>query len=133
MPSDNDPRRYRVIETRFRSNPARYDLFIDGVLWSDVEWSAKRRAWCIQDAAGRCLAHVDHIHAQDVDAGAAVRLAKRMVRDGRMPTPEQALAAWRSAPSRKRSIHPRRKVECRRSRCGECHIALDRASRPAAG
>jgi hypothetical protein len=90
MATDNDPRRYRVIEVRFQGGPPTYRLTIDGQLWSEVEWSASRRAWCIQDAAGHCLTHVEHIHAQDVDAEAAIRLAKRMIRDGRMPTPEDA-------------------------------------------
>jgi hypothetical protein len=36
------------------------------------------------------LTHVEHIHAEDADAETAVRLAKRMIRDGRMPTPEEA-------------------------------------------
>jgi hypothetical protein len=90
MSTDNDPRRYRVIEVRFRGNPPTYRLTIEGQLWSEVEWSASRRAWCIQDAAGHCLAHIEHIHAQDIDSEAAVRLAKRMIRDGRMPTPEDA-------------------------------------------
>jgi hypothetical protein len=91
MTTVGDPRRYRIIETRFRSNPARYNLTIDGVLWSEVEWSASRRAWCIQDAAGHCLAHVEHIHEQNPDAESALRIAKRMIRDGRMPTPEEAV------------------------------------------
>lgn len=90
MISDNDPRRYRVIEVRFRAAPPTYRLTIDGELWSEVEWSTSRRAWCIQDAAGHCLTHVEHIHAHDVDADAAISLAKRMIRDGSMPTPENA-------------------------------------------
>jgi hypothetical protein len=84
----NDPRRHGVIEVR-PYGPV-YRLTIRGQLWSEVEWSASRGAWCIQDAAGHCLSHVEHIHAEDVDAEAAVRLAKRMIRDGRMPTPEDA-------------------------------------------
>jgi hypothetical protein len=91
----HDPRRHHVIEVRFRGNPARYDLTINGVLWSEVEWSASRRRWCVQDAAGHCLAHVEHIHAEDVDAESAIRLAKRMIRDGRMPTPEEAAGQLR--------------------------------------
>jgi hypothetical protein len=50
------------------------------------------KRWCIQDASGRCLAHCDAIHGQDVDAQTAVKLAKAMIRDGRMPTPEEANA-----------------------------------------
>ena len=48
------------------------------------------KAWCVQDASGRCLAHCDAIHGEDVDAQTAVALAKAMIRDGRMPTPEDA-------------------------------------------
>jgi hypothetical protein len=102
MTADNDPRRHRIIETRFHGTPPRYDLTIDGVLWSEVEWSASRQAWCVQDAAGHCLTHVEHIHAQDADAEAAVRLARKMIRDGRMPTPEQAARQLRERQVRKR-------------------------------
>jgi hypothetical protein len=89
-----DRRRYSVIETRFRQvgKLAMYNLMINGKLWACVEWSASRRRWCIQDASGRCLAHCDAIHGQDVDAQTAVRLAKAMIRDGRMPCPEDAHA-----------------------------------------
>jgi hypothetical protein len=67
-----------------------YNLTINGKLWACVEWSASRRGWCIQDASGRCLAHCDAIHGQDIDAQTAVALAKKMIRDGRMPAPEVA-------------------------------------------
>jgi hypothetical protein len=106
MSTDNDPRRHRVIEVRFRGSPSTYRLTIDGQLWSEVEWSASRRAWCVQDAAGHCLSHVEHIHAEDVDAEAAVRLAKRMIRDGRMPTPEEAARQLRERLNRDRLGEP---------------------------
>ena len=106
MSTDNDPRRHRVIEVRFRNSRSTYRLTIDGQLWSEVEWSASRRAWCIQDAAGHCLSHVEHIHAEDVDAEAAVRLAKRMIRDGRMPTPEEAARQLRERLDRDRLGEP---------------------------
>ena len=65
-----DRRRHGVIETRYRQHGkiAMYDLTINGKLWACVEWSPSRRGWCIQDASGRCLAHCDAIHGQDVDA-----------------------------------------------------------------
>jgi hypothetical protein len=87
-----DRRRYGVIETRFQkvAGMSMYNLTINGELWSCVEWSPSRRAWCIQDASGRCLAHYDAIHGQDVDAQTALALARRMILDGRMPTPEDA-------------------------------------------
>jgi hypothetical protein len=59
-------------------------------LWSEVEWSPRRRTWCIQDACGHCLAHCEHIHGDHIDQRTAVALAKAMIRDGRMPTPEEA-------------------------------------------
>jgi hypothetical protein len=93
----SDRRRYGVIETQFHPHEqiALYVLTIGGQTWAQVEWSPSRRAWCIQDASGRCLAHCDAIHGQDVDAQTAVRLAKRMILDGRMPTPEEAEAQLR--------------------------------------
>jgi hypothetical protein len=90
-----DRRRYGVIEVR-RINAETYHLTIGGRLWSEVEWSAARGAWCIQDAAGQCLTHVEHIVGQDRDPQAAVRLAKRMIVDGRMPSPEEAHARLRA-------------------------------------
>jgi hypothetical protein len=84
-----DPRRYRVIEVR-RVNARTWHLTIDGEMWGEVEWSHDRQAWCIQDAAGHCLAHVEHIVGQNVDAETAIRLAKGMIVDGRMPSPEEA-------------------------------------------
>jgi hypothetical protein len=89
-----DRRRFGIIETKYRQlgKLAMYNLTINGKLWACVEWSASRRAWCVQDASGRCLAHCDAIHGQDIDAQTAVKLAKAMIRDGRMPTPEEAQA-----------------------------------------
>jgi hypothetical protein len=93
MTTPNDQRRYGVIEVRFRQRRriATYDLTIRGERWACIEWSPSRRAWCVQDASGRCLAHCDAIHGQHIDAATAVRLAKTMIRDGRMPTPEDAV------------------------------------------
>jgi hypothetical protein len=84
-----DHRRYGVIEVH-RRNAETYHLIIEGELWSEVEWSHDRQAWCVQDAAGHCLTHVEHIVGQNRDAEAAIRLAKRMIVDGSMPSPQQA-------------------------------------------
>jgi hypothetical protein len=89
-----DIRRYGVIEVR-RINAETYHLTIAGELWSEVEWSASRQMWCVQDAAGHCLTHAEHIVGQDRDPQTAIRLAKRMIVDGRMPTPEEASGAAR--------------------------------------
>jgi hypothetical protein len=84
-----DRRRYGVIETR-RINADTYHLMIGRELWSEVEWSASRQAWCIQDAAGQCLTHTEHIVGTDRDVQTAIRLAKRMIVTGTMPSPEDA-------------------------------------------
>jgi hypothetical protein len=84
-----DRRRFGVIEVECRGENC-YALMINGQLWSEVEWSASRKAWCIQDAAGHCLAHMEHIVGRDRDVQTAIRLARRMIVDGRMPTPEEA-------------------------------------------
>jgi hypothetical protein len=103
-----DRRRHGVVETRFRQRGgvAVYELTIGGELWACVEWSPRRRAWCVQDASGRCLAHCDAIHGEHIDAATAVRLAKTMIRDGRMPTPEDAAQQLRERLYRDRLGQP---------------------------
>jgi hypothetical protein len=100
-----DRRRYGVIEVR-RTNAETYHLTIGGQLWSEVEWSRSRRVWCIQDAAGHCLTHVEHIVGQNADVQTAIRLAKRMIIDGSMPTPEEALQRLEREKERKRLGEP---------------------------
>jgi hypothetical protein len=73
-------------------NNATFHLKIGGVMWSEVEWSPERRSWCIQDSQGRCLLHCEHIVGQDIDQRTAIAEAKRMIVDGRMPSPEEAAA-----------------------------------------
>jgi hypothetical protein len=86
-----DRRRFGVIEVS-RINSDTYHLTIGGTLWSEVEWSATRQRWCIQDAGGECLAHEEHIVGMDRDPQAAIRRAKRMIISREMPAPEVALA-----------------------------------------
>jgi hypothetical protein len=100
-----DKRRYRLISV-VRRNSNTYHLLIDGTLWSEVEWSAKRLRWCIQDAAGQCLAHEEHVVGMDKDPQAAIRLAKRMIVNGTMPTPEEARARLKLEQERKRLGEP---------------------------
>jgi hypothetical protein len=107
-----DRRRFGIIETRHRTvgKLAMYDLTIDGKLWACVEWSPSRRGWCIQDASGRCLAHCDAVHGQDIDAQTAIKLAKKMIRDGTLPCPEDA--------------HEQLAERLRRNRLGEPMVIL---------
>ena len=69
-----------------------YRLMINGVLWASVEWSPKRGMWCIEDARGMCLMHVEGILGEDADADNAIRTAKQMIRGGSMPSPEEVEA-----------------------------------------
>jgi hypothetical protein len=67
-------------------------ITINGTHWAAVEWSEKRQAWCIEDAEGKCLQHAESIRGQVSTKEEAVALAVEMIRDGRMPSPEQAKA-----------------------------------------
>jgi hypothetical protein len=102
---DMDRRRYGVIEV-CRVNAETHHLTINGTLWSEVEWSRSRKAWCVQDAAGHCLTHVEHIVGQDRDPQAAIRLAKRMIVDDSMPSPEEAHAQLMAEQERARLGEP---------------------------
>jgi hypothetical protein len=57
-----------------------------------VEWSEKRKQWCIEDCEGRCLAHAASIRGQAASKEAAVSVTEAMIRDGRMPTLQEARA-----------------------------------------
>jgi hypothetical protein len=107
-----DRRRYGVIEVR-RINAETYHLTIGGRMWSEVEWSRSRRAWCVQDAAGRCLLNVEHIVGQDRDPQAAIRLAKKMIVSGEMPSPEEALAQLRPRTAKRTNKRARTPVKKR--------------------
>jgi hypothetical protein len=99
--SGQDARRQRPMTLRWQGMIGR--LYIDDVLWAAVEWSDKRQAWCIEDAEGRCLSHKDHIHGQDAAKEPAVALAMEMIRDGRMPTPEDAKKVRRTRLDKKKN------------------------------
>jgi hypothetical protein len=100
-----DKRRYGVIEVR-QLNARTFHLTINRQLWSEVEWSAGRQTWCVQDAAGRCLAHCDHIVGTNIDQRTAIALAKTMIIDGRMPTPEEAERRLREGTDDPQAIPP---------------------------
>jgi hypothetical protein len=72
-----------------------YQLKINGVLCASVEWSPKRGMWCIEDARGMCLMHVEGIVGEDADADNAIHIAKTMIRNGSMPMPEKVEAELR--------------------------------------
>jgi len=108
-------------------------IFIDDELWCAVEWSEKRQAWCIEDAEGRCLSHRAHVHGQAAAEDDAVALAFEMIRDGRMPSPEQARQT-RQARLERRRLQPaqqRRRAErkARREDTSKASYALWDAER----
>jgi hypothetical protein len=96
-----DPRRRGEIQT-VRISSTRYFLVIDNELWAELDWSTERTAWCIQDACGHCLYHIEHMHATTPNKGSdtinpelAIEKAKQMIRDGSMPSPEDARATFK--------------------------------------
>src|SRR5882672_2138783 len=92
---DGDARRRG--EIKVEGSDDRYCLYIEGVLWAELDYEYHKKVWCIQDCMGHCLEHTDHVHAEvpggencDHSAQIAIKKAKEMIRDGSMPTPEQA-------------------------------------------
>jgi hypothetical protein len=86
-----DPRRARPITVRVRgvANKREATLWIDGQRWAVVEWGGPGR-WCIEDDQSRCLEHVEDLRGEAATLKAAIALAETMIRDGTMPSPEEA-------------------------------------------
>src|SRR5882672_8798674 len=55
-----DPRRRAEIHLEGNKRDHKQFLFINGEMWAEVQWSGQRKAWCIQDACGHCLSHIEH-------------------------------------------------------------------------
>jgi hypothetical protein len=123
----NDPRRQGPLAINWIRGGSIGQFFIDGKLWGAVEWSDKRKAWCIEDAEGRCLSHHSHIHAQDADKAGAVALAEAMIRDGRMPTPEAATKARNDRLAHNRERRAKQPAEIKRRAAREESSRLWRA------
>jgi hypothetical protein len=84
-------RRVKPIKITWSADGARIGrIYVGSEYWGAVEWSRKRKAWCIEDAVGACLAHAEHIRGNAKTKELAVELAETMIRDGRMPSPEEA-------------------------------------------
>lgn len=115
-PTAVDPRRSMNIDVRM-VDPIRTLLYVNGTLWAEVDWSDKKKAFCIQDCLGYCLHHVEHVMKEISTAGSgdgwahriatgnhtsadgarlaagmdkAIEVAKQMIRDGTMRSPEEA-------------------------------------------
>jgi hypothetical protein len=92
-----DRRRLRVIRTDYRRG--RYILTIDGRTWATVGWDSRRRAWVVRDPKGYPPPHLVLSQSESVDSETAVRLARRLIRDGSLPTPELAGAHFEGSAS----------------------------------
>ncbi len=75
-------------------------LHIDGQRWAEIDWSYVKNQYCIRDACGHCLSHMGSVVAEMGALAptlegmqATINQAVRMVRDGRMPSPEAAQVA----------------------------------------
>jgi hypothetical protein len=104
----DDPRRQLPIEIMWSAGLVGR-ITVGGEYWGEVEWSERRQAWCIEDVTGACLTHASGIHGKAASKEGAVALAREMIIDGRMPSPEQAHEAWRAGePERERQREKRR-------------------------
>lgn len=99
-----DPRRSKPLSITWHGDLTGR-IRIDGEYWAAVEWSNEHQCWCIEDSQGRCLAHREAIHGAAASKDAAVALATEMIRDGRMPTPQEVQQAlWAESPG-VRALH----------------------------
>jgi hypothetical protein len=71
-------------------------ISIEGEYWAAVEWSTKLQCWCIEDSTGACLTHQEALQGAAASKEAAVALATEMIRDRRMPSPQEARARRRA-------------------------------------
>lgn len=105
-----DVRREQPVRISWSGGSAKIgSLYVGDEFWGAIEWSAKREAWCIEDAEGKCLRHVASIRAETSSRSKAETLAREMIRDGRLPTPERAKAehnARRVAQAERRARQP---------------------------
>jgi len=93
----DDVRRQGQVVVAFRGDAKVGTLVVADQIWGAVEWSEKHGVWCIEDAEGGCLSHVEAIHGEAASREEAVALAEQMVRDGTLPTPEEAKQRRREA------------------------------------
>jgi hypothetical protein len=107
-----DPRRQKPVTITWDGMTG--ELTIDGESWGAIEWSPKREAWCIEDAEGECLRHKASIHGQAAAKDDAIALAQAMIRDGRMPSPEEAKRQHNERKQRERERRAKQPSEIRR-------------------
>ena len=110
-----DPRRQGSVIVAFKGESRKTGtIFVDGANWGAVEWSEKRGVWCIEDVEGGCLRHAASVHGKAAAKEEAIALAEKMVRDGTLPTPEEAAELHREAKQHEREKRAQRPSEIRR-------------------
>jgi hypothetical protein len=126
---DGDNRTYRAGELTIAWQPSGLigRVSLDGEHWASVEWSEKRQQWCIEDVEGRCLTYTASIRGQAASKEEAVALAEAMVRDGRMPTPDDARA---EAKERRRTAGAKKRKALLDALAGEMTARDGRAPTP---
>jgi hypothetical protein len=98
-----DPRREKPLSITWNSNNLIGRIRITDEYWAAVEWSEKHHCWCIEDSEGACLAHEEAIRGAAASKDGAVALATEMIRDGRMPSPQEAKQLrWERLPEEER-------------------------------
>ena len=107
----HDPRRQLPIKVDWQGSDTNMvgRITVGGEYWCAVEWLSRRKAWCIEDAEGRCLTHAPSIHGQAATKEAAEALAREMILDGYMPSPQQAHSAWLARQSTEEQVRERRR------------------------
>ena len=107
-----DPRRQGSVIVAFKGESSKTGtIFVDGANWGAVEWSEKRGVWCIEDVEGGCLRHAASVHGKAAAKEEAIALAEKMVRDGTLPTPEEAAELHREAKQHEREKRAQRPSE----------------------
>jgi hypothetical protein len=114
-----DPRRELPIKIVWQDDNANRiaRLTIGGETWAFVEWSEKRQEWCIEDSQGECLRHAQNLRGTSETALGAIDLAEAMIRDGRMPSPEDARAQRQAAPQGQNHGHYQHRHATDRGHC----------------
>ena len=125
---EDDPRRAASVVVRFHGDASVGRLLVDGEIWGAVEWSEKHGVWCIEDAEGRCLRHASSIRGKAASREEAVALAEHMVRDGTMPTPQEARRLHRERLERQRKQRDKQPAEIRKAQLREEESRLSHAS-----
>lgn len=137
----NSERRYAEDERRDKPIALKWTssllgrITIDDEHWASVEWSEKHQCWCIEDVTGACLAHEESISGAAANKDAAVALAEAMIRDGRIPTPQEA--RWARLPEGERPSLSRRAAPAPPTRetrpAARCPATCRRAQAPGEG